>query len=96
MVAAHHREQPPRVGEFTFFDVLYPGAIDANRHLMLALARHGAGMAADAFAIVDQKAKARHFFAPADGQQNDARDLLLRSPWMALGNAEKTSADVGL
>jgi hypothetical protein len=60
VVAPHDGEQPPRVGKFSLFNVLNPRAIDADRHFVFAFARHGAGMAADALAVVDQEAKRGH------------------------------------
>jgi hypothetical protein len=39
------------------FDIFHPGAIDACRHLVLGFASDGAGMAADALAVVDDEAK---------------------------------------
>ena len=61
MIAAHHGEQPPRVRKFTLLDVFHPGAVDPDRNFMLTLARHGARVTTDALAIVDEKAKRRHF-----------------------------------
>ena len=53
MIAPHHGKHPPRIGEFTFLDVLHPGAIDANRNLVLAFAGHGTGVAPDALGLVE-------------------------------------------
>src|SRR5262245_34740151 len=60
MIAAHHTEQPAVVRKLAFFDVLHPRAIDANGNLMLAFAGHGTGVAANAFAVIDQESKRRH------------------------------------
>src|SRR5206468_2885533 len=60
VVAAHHGEQPAAVGEGAFLDVLDPGAIDADGDLVLALARHRAGVAADALAVVDHEPEGGH------------------------------------
>ena len=57
MVAAHHAEQPSRIRKTAFLDVLDPRAIDADRHLVLSLAGDGAGVTADAFAVVDDKSE---------------------------------------
>jgi hypothetical protein len=56
MVAAHYREQSARIGEFSFFDVLDPGAIYSDRNLVLRFAGNSAGMAPDALAVVDDEA----------------------------------------
>jgi hypothetical protein len=64
VVAAHHREVTPRVRERTLLDVLHPGAVHAQRDLVLLLARHRAGVAADAFPLVDHEAVA-HARAPS-------------------------------
>lgn len=60
VIAPHDRKKPPAVGKRAFFDVFDPCAIHADRHLMLALARHRTGVAADALAIVDYETKGRH------------------------------------
>jgi hypothetical protein len=43
------------IGVFPFFDVFYPGAVYPNGYIMLRLASHRAGMAADALAIVNNE-----------------------------------------
>src|SRR5262245_49096042 len=45
VVAPHHAEQPAVIREFALLDVFDPGAIDAQRHLMLAFTGDGTGMA---------------------------------------------------
>jgi hypothetical protein len=60
VVAAHDRKQSAIVGKGAFLDVLDPGPIHADRHLVLAFAGHGAGMTADALAVVDHEPKCRH------------------------------------
>ena len=50
----------PIVGKRSLLDILDPGAIDADRHLVFAFAGNRAGVAANALAIVNQKAKGRH------------------------------------
>src|SRR5690606_33871988 len=52
VVAPHHREVAGGVGERTAVDVLDPGTELADRHLVLRLARDGAGVAPDAGALV--------------------------------------------
>lgn len=55
VVAAHHREVAPIGGEGPFLDILHPGPIDADGHLMLTFAGHRTGMAADALAVPEQR-----------------------------------------
>src|SRR5262249_22562376 len=54
--AAGHGERPARLRELALLDVLHPRAGDAERHLVLDLARHRARVAPDALAVVDQEA----------------------------------------
>jgi hypothetical protein len=63
MVAAHHREQPPVVRKRSFLDVLHPRPIDADRHLVLALARNSARMTSNALPVIDDESKRRHQLA---------------------------------
>lgn len=56
VVAARHLKAAAHVGEGTRLDVLDPCAIHAQRHLVLGLARGGAGVTADAFGLVNEKA----------------------------------------
>src|SRR5208282_5427967 len=56
MVAARDLKYSPRVGKDAFLHVLYPGPVHAHRHLVLGLARHRAGVAPDAFAVIDYEA----------------------------------------
>ena len=58
MIAAQHREVTARVGVMALLDVLDPGAIHADRDVVLFLARHRAGMTADAAILVDNKSVA--------------------------------------
>src|SRR5262249_12869566 len=58
VVAAHHGEVAPRVGEGAFLDVLDPRAVDPEGNLILLLAGDGARVAADAFALIDHEAVA--------------------------------------
>src|SRR5262249_34924918 len=57
MIAAHHRKQPSRVGKGSLLDVFDPGAIYADRYLMLGLARNGTRMAADTLTVIDYEAE---------------------------------------
>ena len=56
MVAARNLEDAPRIGVKALLDVLHPGAVHADRYLIFGLARDGAGVASDAFAVVDDEA----------------------------------------
>jgi hypothetical protein len=57
VITAHDRKKSSRIGEFAFFDVFDPGAIDADRNLMLRFTRHGAGVAADTLAVIDNESE---------------------------------------
>ena len=59
LVAARHLEGAPRLGEDPDVDILDVGAGDGQRHLVLRLARRGAGMAADTALVVDDLGPAR-------------------------------------
>src|SRR5882762_5179541 len=68
VVAAQDREVSPRVREGPALHVLHPGAEGAERHLVLLLARDGAGVAADAPPLVDHEAVA-HGYLPSRSAQ---------------------------
>ena len=73
MVAPFDQEVPPAVGEGALVDVLDPGAELAERNAILCLARHRAGVAANALALVDDEAQARHLsLLPSRTQRPDA------------------------
>lgn len=57
VVAARHLEMATRVGVTAGFHVFDPGAVDAEGHFVFAFAGGGAGVAADALAIIDDKAE---------------------------------------
>jgi hypothetical protein len=57
MIAAHHRKQTPRVRESAFFDIFNPRPINAERNVVFRFAGNGAGVAADTFAIINNKAE---------------------------------------
>jgi hypothetical protein len=57
MIAAHDAEEPSRIRKFAFFDIFDPGSIDPDRDLMFGLARDRAGVATDAFSVVDDETK---------------------------------------
>ena len=67
VVAAHHCEVPLRLRELAGLDVVDPRPVDAERHVVLALAGHRACVATDARAAVQQEPQARH------GQQDRTR-----------------------
>src|SRR5579863_583550 len=60
MIAAAYEKIAARIGKLTFLNVLNPCSINTDRRVMLRLARHGAGMAADTLALVDNEGVFRH------------------------------------
>jgi hypothetical protein len=58
VIAAQHGEVAARVGEGALLDVLHPGAVDAERDLVLFLAGHRARMTPDALPLVDHESVA--------------------------------------
>lgn len=61
LVAAHDREQPTRIWKLAFLDVLNPGPIYSDRHIMFRFAGHRARMASDAAAVVDNESEVSQF-----------------------------------
>ena len=55
MVTTMNRKFPRAFRKFTFLNVFHVGAIDANRHIVLTFASHGAGMASNAHSIIYNK-----------------------------------------
>ena len=55
MIAAGHLKNAARVGKRALLDVLHPGAIHREGNMILRLARHRAGVTADALAVVDDE-----------------------------------------
>ena len=55
MIATRDLENPARIGELSFFDVLHPGAVDSHRNMIFRLAGYSAGVTTDALPIVDDK-----------------------------------------
>ena len=55
MIAAVDEKIAARVGKLAFFDVLDPCSVNAYWNVVFGFARYGAGMAADALALVDDK-----------------------------------------
>jgi hypothetical protein len=66
MIAARDLKYAAGVGENAFLHVLDPGAVHADRHLVLGFARHRAGVASDALAVIDYEAvfHRREFWNP--------------------------------
>jgi hypothetical protein len=56
MITAHHRKQPACVGKRAFFDVFNPSSINADRNFVFRFASHCAGVTADTFAVINDKA----------------------------------------
>jgi hypothetical protein len=56
VVAPEYREEPASVRVFALLDVLDPGAKRAKRNFVLGFASYRARVAADAFAMVNNKA----------------------------------------
>jgi hypothetical protein len=56
VVAARDLKDAARVGKDALLDVFDPGPVDSDRNLIFGLARHGAGVTANAFAIIDYEA----------------------------------------
>src|SRR5581483_1529200 len=55
MLAPLDRKVPPRIGKGALLDVFDPGSEHTERHVVLGLAGHRAGVAANALALVDDK-----------------------------------------
>ena len=67
MVTTVDQEIASRVGELAFFDVLDPGSVDADGHIVFGFARNGAGVAADALALINDKGILGHIASlPSD------------------------------
>jgi hypothetical protein len=60
VVTAVDKKIATGVGELAFFDVLDPGAINANRNIVFGFARYSTGMTADTLALVNDKGVFRH------------------------------------
>ena len=56
MIAARDLKYAARVWENALLDVLHPGPIHAYWHMVFGFARHRAGVASDAFAVIDYEA----------------------------------------
>lgn len=55
MVAAGHLENASSIGKCSLLDVFHPGAVHAQGNVILRLTRHGASVATDALAVVDNE-----------------------------------------
>ncbi len=60
VIAAQHGEMAPGIGINTLFDILDPGAVNAERDVVFFFARHRAGVAADAAMLIDEKTVAHY------------------------------------
>src|SRR4051812_28462458 len=60
VIAPHHAEQPATVRKLALLDVLDPRAIDAERHLMLALTSYRTCVTSNALAVINEKAERGH------------------------------------
>jgi hypothetical protein len=56
VITARHLKYATRVGENALFDIFHPSPVHAHRHMIFGLARHCAGVASDAFAVIDYEA----------------------------------------
>ncbi len=56
MVAARDLKDAASIRKNALFDVFHPRPIHANRNRILGLARHRAGVASNAFAVIDYEA----------------------------------------
>ena len=56
MIAACDLKYAARVGVNALLDVLHPGPVHADGHMIFGLAGYRAGMTANALAIIDDKA----------------------------------------
>ncbi len=59
MIAAHHAEMAAGMRKLPFFDVLDPGAEDADRDVVLFLAGDRAGMTTDTAVVIDYETVAQ-------------------------------------
>ena len=57
MVTTIDRENSLRIGEVPLLDILYPSAVNSNRHIVLRLAGDGARVTTDALSVVDDESK---------------------------------------
>ena len=56
MIAARYLKDAAGIGKFTLLHIFDPGAIYGQGDVVLGLTCHSAGMAADTFAVIDDKA----------------------------------------
>ena len=57
MVTAQHSKVASCIGEGSFFDIFHPGAVHSQGHLVFLFTGHTASVTANAFAVIDEKAK---------------------------------------
>jgi hypothetical protein len=60
VITARDLKVAPHIGVCAHFDIFDPGAIHAKWHVILRLARGGAGVTSDTFTLVDQKSVIGH------------------------------------
>ena len=60
LIAENGKEEPPRRWKRTLFNRFDPAAVDADRDLVLRLARDRAGVTADAFSEIDREPVVGH------------------------------------
>jgi hypothetical protein len=77
MVATHNAEMAAAIGKFPLFNILDPGAEDADRNIVFLFAGYRAGMAADAAVVVNYKAVAQTLL-PAAVPLSGGQRLLLQ------------------
>jgi len=77
VVAARDLKYAARVGVDAFLDILHPGTVHAHRHLVFGFARHRAGVAPDALAVIDYEAvfHPRKFSARKNQSYSDALEV---------------------
>jgi hypothetical protein len=70
VIAPHYRKESAGIGEFTLLNVFDPSSVDANRNVVLRLAGHRAGVAADTATVVDDETQVGQG-APACGRSSE-------------------------
>ena len=76
MVASLNRKHTAGVRELPFFNIFYPGSINADWHIMLLLASYSAGVTSDAFAIVDDEPEFCHAVRIIDLNGKETKNIL--------------------
>ncbi len=76
MITALNRKNSARIWKGSFFDVFDPGTIYPDREIVLLLARHSAGVTADAFPVIDDKPEVCHTSAIIDLNGKETKNIL--------------------